>query len=55
MTQQNQLSTFLASPEFFTPSNYEPGGRQFESLRARQFLLPRQPLVAVLASHSSSQ
>ena len=35
MTQQNQLSTFLILPEIFTPSNYEPGGREFESLRAR--------------------
>ena len=31
MTQQNQLSTFLVLPEFFTPSNYEPGGREFDN------------------------
>jgi hypothetical protein len=37
LTQQNQLSKFLILPAILTPSNYEPGGREFESLRARQF------------------
>ena len=36
MIQLNQLSTLFVLHEFFTPSNYEPGGREFESLRARQ-------------------
>ena len=31
LTQQNQLSTFLVLPELFTPSNYEPGGREFDN------------------------
>ncbi len=31
MIQKNQLSKFLVSPEVFTPSNYEPGGREFET------------------------
>jgi hypothetical protein len=35
MTQQNQLSTFLALPELFTPSNYEPGAWVFEKLTLR--------------------
>jgi len=38
MIQQNQLSTLFVLPEFSTPSNYEPGGREFESLRARKSL-----------------
>jgi hypothetical protein len=39
--QLNQLSTFLILPEIFTPSNYEPGGRRFESFRARQSIKKR--------------
>src|SRR6187200_806333 len=34
---------------------YEPGGREFESLRARHLLLPRQGLGAVFLSHASPQ
>jgi len=47
MTQQNQLSTFLILPEIFTPSNYEPGGREFESLRARQCSEGKGPSVSL--------
>ena len=34
---------------------YEPGGRRFESFRARHLLLPRQQLGAVFLSRSSPQ
>ena len=43
MIQQNQLSTLFVLPEFSTPSNYEPGGREFESANFsyRDNVLPR--------------